>query len=48
MAILERMKSAHEMNNMQAKLKAIQGEKQARQAQLEPLQQEARRMIKEM
>jgi hypothetical protein len=36
------------MKNLQALLKAIQGEKQARQAQLEPLQQEAERMIEEL
>jgi hypothetical protein len=41
MAILERMRSAPDMKNLQAELKVALTDKQARQAQLEPLQQEA-------
>jgi hypothetical protein len=41
MAILERMRSAQDMKNLQAELKVAPTNKQARQAQLEPLQQEA-------
>jgi hypothetical protein len=38
MAILERMRSAQDMKNLQEELKVAQADKQARQAQLEPLQ----------
>jgi hypothetical protein len=48
MAILDRMKSAQEMKNLQAELKSIQMEKQLRQAQLEPLQEGAEMMITEL
>jgi hypothetical protein len=48
MAILDRMKSAQEMKNLQAELKSIQMEKQLRQAQLEPLQEGEEMMITEL
>jgi hypothetical protein len=41
MAILERIRSAHDLKNLQADLKVAPTNKQARQTQLEPLQQEA-------
>jgi hypothetical protein len=36
------------MKNLQEELKAVQGQKQERQAQLEPLQQQGKIMIEEM
>jgi hypothetical protein len=48
MAILDRMKSAREMKNLQEELKSIQMEKQLRQAQLEPLHERETTMITEL
>jgi hypothetical protein len=48
MAISLRLKAAQDMKKLQEEVKEVQGEKQARQTQLEPLQQEAERMIEEL
>jgi hypothetical protein len=42
------LNAAHELKNLQTKVKATQEEKQARQAQLEPFQQHVKGMIVEM
>jgi hypothetical protein len=46
MAILERMRSVQDMNKLKAKMKVAQDDKQERQTQLDPLQQDIERMIK--
>ena len=48
MAILERMRSAQDMNNLQVEVKVAQEDKKAGQAQLEPLQHEAEGMIERL
>jgi hypothetical protein len=41
MSIIERLKGAQEMKTLQTGLKTVQNNKQARQAQLEPLKEKA-------
>jgi hypothetical protein len=48
MKILNMLKHAQEMNNLQEKLKTIQVDKHSRQAQLEPLQEGAEQMLIEI
>jgi predicted nucleic acid-binding Zn-ribbon protein len=45
MSITERVKGMQEMKTLQAELKTAQNNKQARQAQLEPLQEKATQII---
>jgi peptidoglycan hydrolase CwlO-like protein len=48
MSITERLKGTQEMKNLQMELKTAQTNKQARQAQLEPLQEKATQIIAEL
>jgi TRAP-type uncharacterized transport system substrate-binding protein len=48
MAIIDRMKSAQEMKNLQEKLKSIQEEKKSRKLQLEPLHEGAKQILTEI
>jgi hypothetical protein len=48
MDISLRMKATEELKNLQAEVKTVQEQKQARQAQLEPFQQQAEGMIDEL
>jgi uncharacterized membrane-anchored protein YhcB (DUF1043 family) len=45
MSITERLKGTQEMKTLQTELKTMQTNKQERQAQLEPLQEQATQMI---
>jgi hypothetical protein len=45
MSITEWLKGSHEMKNLQTKLKTMQNKKQARKSLLEPLHEQAKKII---